>query len=64
MNKKKLLEALEGMIENRWYIAQHTDGDESKRATSQAVELEGVRLMIINPEYLDVIHELYTMEGA
>lgn len=63
MNKKKLLEAIEGMIENRWYIAQHTEGDESKRATIQAVELEGVRQMIINPECLDAIHELYTKEG-
>ena len=59
MNKKKLLEALEGMIENRWYIAQNTDGDESKRARIQAVELEGVRMMITDPYCLDAIHKLY-----
>ena len=50
MNKKKLLEALDGMIKNRWCIADNTDGDESKRARIQAVELEGVRMMITNPD--------------
>ena len=64
MNEKKLLEAMEGMIENRWFIAQHTDGFEAKRATIQAVELEGVRQMILNPECLDQIWELYKKEEA
>ena len=63
MNKKKLLEALEGMIENRWTIAQHMDGYEAKLATIQAVELEGVRQMILNPECLDKIWELYKKEA-
>ena len=64
MNEKKLREALDGMIKNRWCIAYNTDGDESKRARIQAVELEGVRMMITNPDCLDAIHELYTKEEA
>ena len=64
MNEKKLLEALEGMIENRWYIAQHTYGDASKRATIQAVELEGVRQMILEPKCLNAIWDLYKKEEA
>lgn len=63
MNEKKLLEALEGMIENRWTIANGTEGDNSKRALIQAVELEGVRQMILNPECLDKIWELYKKEA-
>ena len=59
MNEKKLLEVLEGMIGNRWYIAQHTYGNVSKRATIQAVELEGVRLLFTDPEYRELMYALY-----
>ena len=64
MNEKKLLEALEGMIENRRFIAQHLDGYEAKRATIQAVELEGVRQMILYPTCLNSIWDLYKKEEA
>lgn len=54
MNEKKLLEALEGMIENRG-TSRRIRMEMSPSATIQAVELEGVRQMIINPECLDMI---------
>ena len=64
MNEKKLLEALEGMIENRWTMANNTTGDTRKRHTTQAVELEGVRRMLLDPECLDRIWNLYKKEEA
>ena len=64
MNEKKLLEALEGMIENRWLMARNMNGDAAKRATIQAVELEGVRRMIQDPKCLNAIWDLYKKEEA
>ena len=52
---------LDKMIENRWITAQH-GGTASARATTQHVELMGVKLLLTDPEYRARIAKLYDVE--